>query len=136
MKNKLILGLFLIGVFGLASCKKDLVDTTLNDMTDVTALSEFNNLISEGVSMAFFHASWCKKCEEIRPAVTQISENKQFSEVTFLEMNHDDAKEIFDAFEVKGFPQILFFKNGKEVNRLKGSDHSEQSMIEILNSHL
>lgn len=64
MKIKLILGLFLIGVFGLASCKKDLVDTTLNDMTDVTALSEFNNLISEGVSMAFFHASWCKNAKK------------------------------------------------------------------------
>jgi len=114
------------------SCKKDLVDTSTNQIEDVTDLQSFKNQISSGVSLVFFHASWCKICKEQRPHFESAAVNTDLNFVLFLEVEYDDNPEICDEYDVPGFPQTLVFKDGIEQTRLKGSGHNEQELKDLL----
>lgn len=121
-------------IFGLTTlgCKKDLVDTSANNIEDVLEDSSFESKIAEGTTVAFFHASWCSSCEQQRPAVEQASEKEELSFATFIEVEYDDSREIFDSQNVGGFPQILIYKNGVEQERLIGKGHSVSEIIDAV----
>ena len=126
------LTILFIGLIAFSSCKKELVDTSINEIEDVTGLESFRTTISSGVTMAFFHASWCSICEEQRPNVEAASENDQVSFAKFVEIEYDDHKDIFDEFKVKGFPHVLIFQDGVEKEKLAGKGHSEQKLVDLL----
>jgi thioredoxin 1 len=127
---------FLLLIPVLSACQKeDLVDTTLNEIKDVNGLDAFKSEISSGISLVFFHASWCKICKEQRPAVESLAANKEASFAKILEMEYDDNKETVKAFEVTGFPTLVAYKDGKEVQRWKGKGHSEETLLQGLKSH-
>lgn len=114
------------------ACKKDLVDTSANQIEDVTDLQTFKNQISSGVSLVFFHASWCSICKEQRPHFEAASVNSELDFVLFLEVEYEDNPEISDEYNVPGFPQTLVFIDGVEKERLKGSGHSEEELKTLL----
>jgi thioredoxin 1 len=116
-------------------CKKELVDTSLNEITDVNDLTTLQSNLSEGVSLVFFHASWCAICEEQRPAVEAASTDSELSFVKFYEVEYDDNENIADHYDVPGFPQILIFKDGTEQERFKGKGHSQETLTTKLKSY-
>jgi len=131
MKN-IVVAAFILIFISTTSCKKDLVDTSANQIEDVTDLQSFKSQISSGVSLVFFHASWCKICKEQRPHFESASENSDLNFVLFLEVEYDDNPEICDEYDVPGFPQTLVFKDGVEQTRVKGSGHTEQELKDLL----
>ncbi|MGB0851117.1 MAG: thioredoxin family protein [Bacteroidia bacterium] len=118
------------------SCRKELVDTSLNTLEDVTTASELESAIEKGVTVVFFHATWCSVCEEQRPAVESAAESEDAEGITFLEVDHVDNKSLFKDYDVDGFPQILFFSDGDERERLKGKGHSVEDIISTANKYL
>lgn len=120
-----------------SACEKEnLVDTSQNELQDVNSLQDFENEISSGVSLVFFHASWCSICAEQRPAVESTSTKSEFSQVFFGEVEYEDNTDINQAYGVNGFPTIVFFKDGVEEARLNGKGHSEEDLAAQLNSLL
>jgi len=135
MKNVLVL-LTLVSLITLSSCKKDLVDTSKNNIPDVTNLQKFITDIESGVSFVFFHASWCENCEKQRPAVEAASNNMELDFVRFLEVEFDDNEEVNKEYGVTGFPQILIFKDGVEQTRLIGKGHSQEKIASLLKTYM
>ena len=137
MKNlsKLLLLALLIGT-AFTACKKDLVDTAANDVEDVNSNQTFEEKIADGVTLAFFHASWCSFCEEQRPAVEAASDDPQLSFVEFIEIEYEDNEEIVDNYNVPGFPTILIFNDGDEVERLTGKGHSQEKLTQLLLNYM
>ena len=133
MRNIILLSTLILTF---SACKKDLVDTTLNDIKDVTSLSEFQSDISSGVSLVFFHASWCHICEEQRPAVEETATNPDLSNVMFFEVEYDDNKDVTNEYNVPGFPQILLFKDGVEQKRYTGKGHTAETLANALKALL
>lgn len=119
----------------LMSCKKELVDTSLNDIEDITGLEKFNASIAEGVTMAFFHADWCHHCEELRPTVEAVSSDSSLSFAKYIEVNYDDNKDVFDDKNVSSFPHLLFFRDGEEQSRLVGKSHSREAITAELEKY-
>ncbi len=134
MRKLFILSLALTALT-LTSCKKELVDTSLNEITDVNSLSDLQTNVSSGVSLVFFHASWCKICEEQRPAVETASEDANLSFVKFYEVEYEENEDISEHYGVPGFPQILIFKDGEEKERFKGKGHSVETLTERLQAY-
>lgn len=116
----------------MVACKKELVDTSKNSINDATSLSSFNEEIAEGTAMVFFHAVWCEKCEELRPTVEKLSEASDLENVKFIEVDYDETRDIFTSYKVEGFPQLLFFVDGVEQERLVGKNQTEQGIRDIL----
>ena len=129
MKN---LYLIVFALVLIAGCKKELVDTAANDIKDVNSLESLNAEISSGISLVFYHASWCAVCKEQRPAFESLSKNKEAAFANFCEMEFDDNKEAVRAKKVTGFPTLVLYKNGEEKQRWNGKGHSEEVLLKAL----
>lgn len=129
MKNLYLVVLAFILITG---CKKELVDTSANDIKDLNSLESLNSEIAAGVSLVFYHASWCSICKEQRPAVESLSKNTEAAFAKFYEMEFDDNKEAVRAKKVTGFPTLVLYKNGEEKQRWNGKGHTEEVLLKAL----
>lgn len=131
--------LFLLVILFINACdkeKEDLVDTSQNDITDINGLDNFQMEIQNGVSVVFFHASWCTVCAEQRPAVEASAADVANADVLFAEVEFEDNAEVNLEYGIEGFPTIVFFKDGIEEDRFVGKGHSVQAIQEVINSLL
>jgi thioredoxin 1 len=58
-------------------------------------------------------------CKIFDPEFEAISKEYQES-VTFAKLDVDTNEELTSQWNVNGIPTLIFFKNGQEINRVKG----------------
>ena len=65
-------------------------------------------------------ATWCGPCVRMSPIIEQLAE--EYEGKAFVgKYNVDENTELAEEFRILSIPTILFFKDGKLVNRLAGS---------------
>lgn len=117
----------------LMGCSKNSdADTTQNELTDITGLASFEQNIANGVSLMFFHATWCTKCAAQRPAVEGLTSENALTSVTFGEVDYEKNRDITDRFSIVGFPTIVIYKDGLEVHRWIGQGHTQKTISDKL----
>lgn len=119
MKNII---LFICVLFLTACTKEDEIVST--SIEDVSGLSNFENKVSSGVSVMFFHATWCSKCKSQRPVVEKLKADIQFENVLFGQVDFEKNEAIIQKYEVLGFPTILMLKDGVVRERIEGPGHT------------
>ena len=67
-----------------------------------------------------FWAEWCGPCRMITPIIDELSHEYE-SEVVIGKMNVDENDEVVGQFGIRSIPTILFFKNGKLVDKHVGA---------------
>jgi thioredoxin 1 len=102
----------------------------------IMSLSDITTKTSSGVSLIFFHASWCSVCQAQRPAVTEVATDQELSEVFFGEVEYDDYPDILEYYNVEGFPVIVVLKNGAEVSRLNGGGYTSADIKNLVLENL
>ena len=65
-------------------------------------------------------APWCGPCRMVSPIVDRLSE-KYNGKVAFAKMNSDDNGEKAGALGIMSIPTLLFYKQGKLVDRIVGA---------------
>jgi thioredoxin 1 len=84
--------------------------------------NEFSNIINDkknNLVIVDFFASWCSPCTMISPIIERLAE--KFTKVKFAKVNVDDASNLAKEYEISSIPCIIFFKDGKEVDRVVGA---------------
>lgn len=105
----------------------ELMADLIIDLTD----GDFNEFInSKRKIIVEFWDPWCSICTEMAPFYMILSE-KYGSEVKFGKLNMRENKQLPDKFGVYVTPTFIFFKDGKEVERLGGLIEYNQLDIEI-----
>jgi thioredoxin 1 len=89
----------------------------VREITDET----FQALLAEGKPTVIdLWAPWCGPCRMMGPVVDELAE--EFADrVIVAKMNVDDSTEVPSLFNVMNIPTLLFFKEGKLVNRHVGA---------------
>jgi thioredoxin 1 len=130
--KKFILILF-AAVF-ISSCGKEEVEIPFSksELVDITSLNQYDNIIKTGVSLMFFHATWCTICKAQRPNVLGLLEDAALKNVNFGEIDKDKNKPISDNYQVIGQPVIVIYKDNEEKHRLSGSGHSASVLANLL----
>ncbi len=115
-------------------CNDDdtLVNTSSNSLVDIVSQEQFNTEVSDGVSLIFYHASWCTKCAAQRPAVESVSENQAFTDVFFAEVEYEDFSLLVKDRNIQGFPTVVIYKDNVEQKRFSGQGHPEMDISEAL----
>jgi len=75
--------------------------------------------------VAKFTASWCGACRQMA-SIYENAADKYKDKVRFVEVDVDKAEEISKEYEIKGIPAFLYFKDGKETNRIAGAMDAEE----------
>lgn len=65
-------------------------------------------------------APWCGPCRMLSPTIDAIAKDMKGS-VAFAKLNTDDNYNTAGKFKIMSIPTLLFFKNGKLVNKMIGA---------------
>lgn len=65
-------------------------------------------------------APWCGPCRMVSPIVDRLSE-KYKDKVAFAKLNSDDNGEKAGALGIMSIPTLLFYKQGRLVDRIVGA---------------
>ena len=80
-----------------------------------------------------FGAEWCGSCQELEPAFKNIS--KEVQRATFGKVDLAKDETLATKFNIRNYPTVVVFKNGKEAQRFEGF-FSEHDLRQKINSTL
>lgn len=82
--------------------------------------ASFSDALSEGkLMMVDFWAEWCGPCQMLGPVIESLAE-KYEGKAVVGKVNTDEEPELAIGYQVSGIPTVIFFKDGKEIERLVG----------------
>ncbi|MDD5434263.1 MAG: thioredoxin [Nitrospira sp.] len=77
-------------------------------------------LQGKGLVLVDFWAVWCGPCKMIAPIVEELS--KEYAgKVKVAKLNTDENPEVSGRYQIMGIPTLMFFKDGKVVDKLVGA---------------
>lgn len=80
----------------------------------------FDKSLNEGkLMMVDFWASWCGPCRMLGPVIENLADQYEGKAVVG-KVNVDDEQELAVRYGVMSIPTVIFFKNGKEIDRKVG----------------
>lgn len=76
---------------------------------------DFNQIISNDLTVVDFFATWCGPCKMVSPIIEKVSND--ITNVKFVKIDVDKHEELARIYGIMSVPTIIFFKDGKEVRR-------------------
>ncbi len=132
--NKIFITIILLA--SIVSCKKEDISGDAGVLNTITSLASYETEIKSGVSLMFFHATWCPKCAAQRPAVEGLTKDSALSKVKIGQVDYEKVQEIVNKYDVLGFPTILIYKDNVLKHEINGQGHSQEKLANLLKALL
>ncbi len=75
--------------------------------------------------MVDFWAVWCGPCRTIAPVVDELAQEYE-GKMRVLKLNTDENPDVASRYQIMGIPTLLFFKDGKPVDKIVGAAAKKQ----------
>ncbi|MDR0816038.1 MAG: thioredoxin family protein [Desulfovibrio sp.] len=79
---------------------------------------EFNGLAHSGPALVEFYSKTCGPCKMLSFVLREI--DKTMPDFPIYQIDFDANQELKERLGVKGFPTMIFFRDGNEVERMEG----------------
>jgi len=79
---------------------------------------ELDQLIGKGKVLADFYSKVCGPCKMLGFVLNDVAKN--VDDVEIVKLDFDVNKEAVEKYGVSGYPTLILFNNGQEVERVKG----------------
>ena len=83
--------------------------------------------MSQGITIVDFFTPWCGPCRTLSPILEKITGAK------VLKVDGDQSQNLVVENSVRGYPTLVFFKNGVEKQRVVGV-RSQKEIQHIVDS--
>ena len=80
--------------------------------------SEFNNLVSNGIVLVDFYATWCGPCKMLAPVLEEVAQ--ELPTVTFAKVDVDQDPSLAGRYGIQSIPHLILFKDGQAVYQISG----------------
>ena len=104
-------------------------------MTNFNKESFDKALEQGGLMMVDFWAEWCGPCRMLGPLVEDLAKQYEGKAVTVGKVNVDEEQELAIRYGVMSIPTVIFFKDGKEIDRKVGV-MPPNAFTQVLDSNL
>ena len=95
----------------------------------------FDKAISAApLAMVDFWAEWCGPCQMLGPVIERLAEQYEGRAIVG-KVNTDEEQELAMSFGITGIPTVIFFKDGREIERLVGVMPPD-AFIQVLEQNL
>ncbi len=105
-----------------APVKKESVSSNSDDsLIHITSEADFNAKIinSKTPALVDFYADWCGPCRMLAPTISKLAAEYNGKAVV-AKVDIDNFKELGTKYKISSIPCVIFFKDGKEVDRIVG----------------
>ena len=95
----------------------------------------FEKALGEGrLMMVDFWAEWCGPCQMLGPVIESLAEQYE-GRAVIGKVNTDEEPELAMGYQVSGIPTVIFFKDGREIDRKVGVMPPD-AFVQVLEEHL
>jgi len=108
------------------------VSESIKHVTDATYQSDV--LDAKGAVLADFWAPWCGPCRMLGPVIEDLAQDYG-DRMAFVKMNTDEYSATAQSLGIRGIPTLIFYVDGKEVDRKVGyapRPQIEQTILAVL----
>lgn len=86
---------------------------------EIITKENFNEVVTNGVVLVDFFATWCGPCKMLSPVLEKVAEELA-GEVKVVKVDVDQDSELAMQFGIMSVPTMIIFKNGEAVKKLQG----------------
>lgn len=100
----------------------------------ILTAANFEGMVSEGVVLVDFWATWCPPCRIQGPIVEELA-MEMGDQAVISKLDVDDHGNIAALFQVRSIPTLIIFRDGEPVRRFVGVQQKEtlaQAIRELL----
>lgn len=90
----------------------------------------FKELVSEGVVLVDFFATWCGPCKMLSPVLEEVANERP--DVKVVKIDVDQEPDLAQSFNVMSIPTLLLFKDGQKVASSMGY-MAKAKVLEFIN---
>jgi len=84
--------------------------------------NDFNEILTSNPKVVVkYYADWCGNCRLFSPKFKRLSDDEQFANVAFLDVNAENSPEARKLAGVTNLPFFAIFKNGQLVDTVAAS---------------
>ena len=93
--------------------------------------ANFEELVNAGKPMVLdFWAEWCGPCRMVSPIIDELATEYE-GKVTIGKMDVDNNNDVVAQFGIHNIPTVLFFKDGKLVDKQVGAAQKSAFVAKI-----
>ena len=124
-----------VGYGGWLSSGKQISEPEGNADTPVHEEEDFHSAMkSDRLVLVDFMATWCGPCKRMKPFMEKLHDELK-DQVLITEVDVDKQPDLAAKYRIEAMPTLVFFKDGKELDRIVGGQTEEQ-MRKLIADHL
>lgn len=93
--------------------------------------AEFKDGMPNGLTLADFYSPTCGPCKMLAFVLQDVDKN---TDIQILKVNYDENPDLLAEHNVTGYPTLILFKDGVEVERKTGLQQ-KPAIIKMIQAH-